>query len=150
MTQPRTEEGRQLLAGLNAAMGTDTDRPLTGDDHGLQFRERIVEAVERALPAIEAKAAAEQAALVAALRDELATIKREAEAIENDDPEFNAALDEAARGYFAAHDDTIRRAERGRIRAGVEALTAWDKRSVPGGWHVSRAAVLDLLAEPLP
>lgn len=35
--------------------------------------------------------------------------------------------------------------ERARIRALVEALPTWDKRSVPGGQHVNRAAVLSLL-----
>ena len=38
--------------------------------------------------------------------------------------------------------------ERERLRAEVEALPKWDKRSVPGGFHVNRAAVLALLADP--
>lgn len=36
-------------------------------------------------------------------------------------------------------------AERARIAAAVRALPAWDKRSVPGGFHVKRAAVLAII-----
>jgi hypothetical protein len=36
-------------------------------------------------------------------------------------------------------------AERARIAAKVEGLPAWDKRSVPGGFHNSRAAVLAIV-----
>lgn len=35
--------------------------------------------------------------------------------------------------------------ERARIRAAVEGLPTWDKRSVPGGFHVSRRAVLAII-----
>jgi hypothetical protein len=31
------------------------------------------------------------------------------------------------------------------IREAVEALPKWDKRSVPGGFHVNRAAVLAII-----
>lgn len=34
-----------------------------------------------------------------------------------------------------------------RLAAGVERLPKWDKRSVPGGFHVNRAAVLALIEE---
>jgi len=44
--------------------------------------------------------------------------------------------------------DEAAAAERERLRKEVAALPKWDKRSVPGGFHVNRAAVLALLADP--
>jgi|GEM_PF-3414601 len=64
MTEPLTAASQALLDGLNAAFGLDSDRLITGDasEHGLQFRERVIEAIERALPQIEAQAAERVAA----------------------------------------------------------------------------------------
>jgi len=64
MAEPLTAASQALLDGLNAAFGLDSDRLITGDasEHGLQFRERVIEAIERALPQIEAEAAARVAA----------------------------------------------------------------------------------------
>lgn len=45
-----------------------------------------------------------------------------------------AAIEAEARAAFAA-----------RIIAAVERLPRWDKRTVPGGFHVNRAAVLDAI-----
>ena len=44
--------------------------------------------------------------------------------------------------------DEVAQQERERLRAEVLALPKWGRRSVPGGFHVNRAAVLALLADP--
>ena len=54
MSEPRTQAGRDLLAGLADALGTTSDSALGA--HGEQFRERIVQAVERGVLDIEIEA----------------------------------------------------------------------------------------------
>jgi hypothetical protein len=55
-------------------------------------------------------------------------------------------IEEITTRLNAAYEDGVQ-AERERLRAAVEGLPTWDKRSVPGGFHVSRSAVLALLAD---
>ena len=52
------------------------------------------------------------------------------------------------RAELIKHANRAAAAERERLRGEVAALPKWDKRSVPGGFHVNRAATLAILTDP--
>jgi hypothetical protein len=67
MNEPTTQAGRELLADLDLAVGGQ--KP--DGEHGQLFGQRITEATERAILAIETEARADQAAQIATLVEAL-------------------------------------------------------------------------------
>lgn len=73
---------------------------------------------------------AAEAEAVAAYRSDIARLSSEAEKVSD---------------LVASTTHKAVAAYREALAVAVEGLPKWDKRSVPGGFHVSRAAVLDLI-----